>query len=152
MAASKKATDPAAIAKSIKPEKSVAQHNLRALLLRLADGEGWRTVGGVREKSAESALNNAKRRGLGRWPDMMVGGPFELTPLGSEVAELLRPRRWRVEVEGKRWAVFGGESTLQPYAFARGSQGGLDACNRIADLLTADDLARAKTYKTEASS
>jgi hypothetical protein len=135
--------DAATIAASI-DLASVAGHNLRALLLRLLDGEDW--APSAHHEQVGGALRRADACDL-------LDIDCRLTPLGREVAELLRPNPWRVEPWGKDWAVFKGGLAPHPTLVAAGnfsgSMGGRGACDRIAALLTQDDLRAAKTYRTE---
>jgi hypothetical protein len=101
--------------------------NLRALLLRLADGDAWRAPDVWRTAATF---------------DLFVCGI--LTPLGREVAARLRPEPW-VCVDDParpfraRVASFDHEILCTASALAE----------RIAALLTQDDLRAAKTYTAE---
>jgi hypothetical protein len=113
--------------------------------VRLLDGEDWRVVSAGADANA---FISARTRGF-----VPPAYSADLTPLGREVAELLRPNPWRVEPWGKDWAVFKGGLVPHPTLVAAGhfsgSMGGRGACDRIAALLTQDDLRAAKTYRTE---
>lgn len=114
---------------------TVAGHNLRALLLRLADGDDWR--------GCVTAADSAEYRHL--ICNFFSREPVELTPLGRDVAELLRPEAYRVcdttgpRMKRERCSVWLGAKVL-----ARNCTRA-DAA-RIAALLTDDDLVDAKTY------
>ena len=136
----------------------VKNHNLRALMLRLFDGEDARDVGCDRRSDAEQskAITAAKRHKLGEWPNPISGGPFKLTPLGRQVA---------IRVRNVRWTSTSQEMTIgcdertdivrtqvrRPdgrHAFAVDSKP--DEPNlghEIVDLLNARDLAAAKRYE-----
>jgi hypothetical protein len=117
----------AAIASGI-DTSTVAGHNLRALLLRLLDGD---------DDGPWQIKDFANLRGLGisEGPGL---GTFALTPLGREVAERLRPVPWLVAQDV--WLV---------------EPSGVNGCHigniapRVAALLTADDLRAAKAYRVE---
>jgi hypothetical protein len=130
--------DAATIAASI----DLATHaawDLRALLLRLLDG-------------SMPAMDLPPQHALRSNLVSVYAAVAKLTPLGREVAERLRPVPWRVGPLGKDWAVYRGGNDW-PHVVAFGalssSRGGHETCNRIAALLTADDLRAAKTYRTE---
>lgn len=115
-------------------------HNLRALLLRLFDGN-------IPGASPPAMAAIAAARAAGFWGDL------GLTTLGREVAELLRPRPWRAKpthvqfyLDTYMGELFGpdGEREAEFHDAA-------DA-NRAADLLTRDDLDKAKQYRTEPTS
>jgi hypothetical protein len=141
--------DAATIAASI-DLASVAGHNLRALLLRLADGEEWNA-----DVLLVEVIGELERLSLG-------GRPFTgahargLTPLGREVAELLRPVPWGV---GETDVADPSQSVAPNYVpcllTPTGDESGVFAedaptvVHRIAALLTRDDLDAAKTYRTE---
>jgi hypothetical protein len=135
------APDPATIAASIDTATREG-HNLRTLLLRLLDESPW--IGDVGNQDAAcDAWELAERLGLApRDP------PCNLTPLGREVAERLRPEPCRVvNLSGPRMkrrvlAVMRGA-----VCWARCTQD--EHAERIAALLTADDLAQAKAYRSE---
>jgi hypothetical protein len=139
--------DAAEIAASI-DLATTAGWNLRALLLRLLDGDGWRVPG--REHAVGGGvldmLTECVHAGLVDYPNLH--STPGLTPLGREVAERLRPVPWRVDGfigDGdEEWAVSCGDL---PRALCRD---GADA-ERIAALLTRDDLEAAKRYRTEAA-
>jgi hypothetical protein len=119
---------------------SVAGWNLRALLLRLLDGEDWQERATIWD--ARAALDSV-RAGLGVWRD--AGTDVGLTPLGREVAERLRPFPWGAGGQHGDWLIEpGGGAT----GIGQITGGALVA--RIAALLTQDDLRAAKTYRTEA--
>ena len=119
------------------PEKIAANlaktprgRNVLALLLRLADGDGLRApVSGVMQ-----AAKDAEENGLGHGAS--------LTSIGRSVAEACRPKPWTAvatEVKPDMVCVLvspDGDDTwhVGPHA------------ERIAALLTADDLARAKRF------
>jgi hypothetical protein len=65
-----------------------------------------------------------------------------LTPLGRGVAERLRPELWRVDGEGGSWVPWSPARTAVRMNFIPG-----DLAERIAALLTADDMRAAKAYK-----
>lgn len=127
---------------------TVAGHHLRALLLRLADGE-FHSLPNER-MAATSAIGQAATMGLGQWPpprdglEISIQPPFALTPLGREVAERLRPETWLVDTcptTGHR--LIGRSEGFIASVFVP------DEAERIAALLTADDLRAAKAYKVE---
>ncbi len=136
--------DAATIAASI-DLASVAGHNLRAMLLRRLLGENIHD-GDDDGHAVLQALN--LESGLG----LVDLGVF-LTPLGRDVAEWMRPKPWRVEPWGKVWAVFKGGLAPHPTLVASGhfsgSMGGRGACDRVAVLLTQDDIIAAKLYRSE---
>lgn len=119
---------------------TVAGHNLRALLLRLADGERIRD----RTNADVAACVDAEPRGL-------IETTFSpaLTPLGREVAERLRPEPWRTKAH--RFLADSKDSYIveQPGGRSLGLCWKEPDAERIAALLTADDLRAAKTYRTE---
>jgi hypothetical protein len=139
--------DAASIAASI-DVSTTAGWNLRALLLRMADGQDWRAVPwgsaawarqrGTRQPDNE-ALLLADDMGLaiGRDP-----APEHLTPLGREVAERMRPKPWTTKPGG-----YGGEMLVDPEGFTKVVHPGIALAMRCADLLTRDDLDKAKTYR-----
>jgi hypothetical protein len=106
---------------------TVEGHNLRALLLRLLDGESLRQE--VLERAEALELVDAEHA-------------CALTSLGREVAELLRPKPWQVTTDR------GFPRLLHPNGdFAFQAAGELDLCHRIATLLDADDEREVKRYK-----
>lgn len=125
---------PAEIAAAIRSEESAEHRNLRAFLLRRIDGDRHDAPLGLWSSARDHGLIDDERG--------------YLTPLGREVADLLRPKPWRVwplpwsqESLSDEWGV--GHA---PRWMARCTTQ-VDA-ERIALLLTADDLARAKDYMT----
>jgi hypothetical protein len=88
---------------------TVAGHNLRALLLRLLDGDPWR---GEARGTARAATDRAAALGL-----LDIVHTCALTPLGREVAERLRPVPWRVidasgpRMKRKRLSVWQGSTS-----------------------------------------
>jgi hypothetical protein len=146
--------DAATIATSI-DLASVAGHNLRALLLRLLDGDSYSSTDA--HGAATRAVADAGRLALGEYRL-----PFTLTPLGREVAERLRPVLWRVfelpkpETDSMLAHMLAGVRGHWAISTAPGSGDfPISACiveadaSRIAALLTQDDLRAAKTYRTE---
>ncbi len=124
--------DAATIAASI-GLASVAGHNLRALLLRLLDGEDWRVVSAGADANA---FISARTRGF-----VPPAYSADLTPLGREVAERLRPVPWAaMGCNVWRGGLVRRESAtcIEP-----------GIAKRIAALFTQDDLRAAKTYRTE---
>jgi hypothetical protein len=134
--------DAATIASGI-DTSTVAGHNLRALLLRLLDGDPWR---GEARAAARAATDRAAALGL-----LDIVHTCALTPLGREVAERLRPLPWRWR--SYKAAGWGGaliecfevetDARVLPMTLHR------DDAERIAALLTADDLRAAKAYRVE---
>lgn len=120
-------------------------HNLRALLLRLADGDDWRESDNSRPLGSCSDIRACAAAGSNDWllPAACIGG-FALTPLGREAAEFLRPEPWAVAMLVYGWGPCQGGSRMA--AFVTDDKAFVE---RIAALLTADDLRAAKTYKTE---
>jgi hypothetical protein len=123
------APDPATIAAGI-DLATVAGHNLRALLLRLLDGEPWNE-----NTPLIATLEQAFSLGLAT--------PYDVTPLGREVAEQLRPEPWRVGTSDAGLAVVDASGAM------RCACEEMAVAIRIAALLTADDLAQAKAYRSE---
>jgi hypothetical protein len=120
---------------------TAAGWNLRALLLRLAGGEHWNENTPLRD-----AMDRITRIGLAGYP--LAGNEFGeggLTPLGREVAERMRPVPWRVLCVGSDgWAVTRpGEHWANCTVHS--------VAERIAALLTRDDIEAAKCYRTEAT-
>jgi hypothetical protein len=117
---------------------TVAGHNLRALLLRVADSDDWQ--GGC-FKAPTLARLAAREAGL-----VEPTSP-SLTPLGRAVAERLRPEPWCVRAGDDRGRnVFDVErGNREPWAQLENE----GMATRIAALLTADDLAQAKAYRSE---
>ena len=133
--------DAATIAASI-DLGSVAGHNLRALLLRLLDGDEQESIH-AHCSEYWAAEDDADALAVGLGLSVPPVGAQSLTILGRDVAEQLRPVQWRVEGEGASWALYGdGEASRLNFAPQ-------PLPDRIAALLTADDLARAKAYRTE---
>lgn len=140
------ARDPAELAKRVRKN-----HNVCALLLRLLDRDEWRdTSSRTSEQLSTRALTSARKAGLAAWPNPMVGGGLQLTVLGRQVAELVRPPRWTMPQE---------DPLVTPHA-VEGPDGDVVTCmgivstsprlaRRITDLLNADDLAAAKVYKVK---
>jgi hypothetical protein len=122
------------IASGIDPS-TVAGHNLRALLLRLLDEDDWRAP--YRDACVRASVL-ACDRGL------MYDDRDELTPLGREVAEQMRPVPWTTRPGG-----YGGEMLVDPDGATRAVHPGASLAMRIAALLTADDLRAAKSYRVE---
>jgi hypothetical protein len=129
------APDPATIAAGI-DLATVAGHNLRALLLRLLDGEPW-----------------PGRDCEGLWTKLHAGfallveydgDTVDLAPLGREVAERLRPRPWGSWGSGI-YHPTAATSRETPWAICPEP----GSSTRIAALLTVDDLAQAKAYRSE---
>lgn len=126
--------------------RTVAGHNLRALLLRLFDGDRFRSTDEPRI-AVIPLIDAAASLGL------VEAASVSLTPLGREVAERLRPRPWRADQVGRSVAVIRPNGSA--LELAEGPTGMSDAdrifgeAERIAALLTADDLRAAKTYKSE---
>ncbi len=127
-------------------ESFVATWNLRALLLRFADGDFdlERSLWQVETVAADEA----RRLGLAIIA-VASDSWLTLTPLGREVARLLRPEPWLAapdeyaEPFGTGWVVRLGdhEETTAATCFDQA------AAERIAALLTADGLQAAKAYK-----
>ena len=147
--------DPAALAKTI----AAKDPDLRALLLRLADGEEWRdTPTGVGPRLCNRPLAAARRTGLAAFPEGMEGmwAMLQLTPTGREVAEHCRPPKWTAARErgGSGGHVVidkpDGEvdfiSAWENQPGSRDLRDAFDRAQRVVDLLNADDLARAKIY------
>jgi hypothetical protein len=128
----------AAIASGI-DTSTVAGHNLRALLLRAADGDESDDVAGPED----AAMDDAAGRGL-IYPDCAIA----LTPLGREVAERLRPEPWEAEQEDARTTRLFDPAEKWVASFDH-RDGGTGLADRIAALLTADDLRAAKAYRVE---
>jgi hypothetical protein len=145
----------AAIASGI-DTSTVAGHNLRALLLRLLDdepGQGFFNIranayspDGLRIDIAVGDLVTLDR-------GARMGGFVVLTPLGREVAERLRPVPWRMFAVGCDVALTRPDGTVRTFGDpgpSRDAYSRLRAeAERIAALLTADDLAQAKAYRSE---
>lgn len=113
---------------------TVAGHNLRAMLLRRLDGDAWRPDDGERD-AYRAGRDLADALGL-------VDLDLLLTRLGREVAERLRPEPWHgEEMDSGVYLVRPNTSALQ----LRGAL--IGEVERIAALLTADDLRAAKAYK-----
>lgn len=114
---------------------TIAGWNLRALLLRSLGGEP-RWPGAVRFPERREMADYARRLGL--------LGEMELTPIGREVAERLRPKPWQVkDIDGEgdiRAIGPGGEVLADSMALTE----------IVARLLTEHYEREAKTYKTEA--
>jgi hypothetical protein len=127
-------TDAATVAASI-DLATVEGHNLRALLLRLADGESWVDDGTTLDLTAGI---QADRLGLARH-----NGSASLTPLGREVAERLRPVPWTSPGSNYGWLVGPDGETV-------GQLDRADIAERIAAALTREDLEAAKRYKVPA--
>jgi hypothetical protein len=131
-------TDAASIVAKI-DTTTVEGWNLRALLLRLLDGDAWNE-----DILILDAMDAITRRGFAAYP--LAGNEFGeggLTPLGREVAERLRPVPWTAKAGAHGWWVSNFHRCI-----ARGLEQA-DA-ERIAALLTQDDLRAAKTYRTMA--
>jgi hypothetical protein len=123
---------------------------LLALVLRLADGDDPLDprYGGFTSPCVDAvrlAYSDAQRLGLAE--DQYLGlGPLRLTTFGLEVAELVRPPKWRLVEFTDAYNVIGPSG----FAFSV-SHSNLDPSNRglakrVVDLLNADDLAAAKRY------
>jgi hypothetical protein len=125
---------------------TVTGHNLRALLLRLTLGESLRqeVFCGVL-----IVLGGAEALGL-----VDADHTCRLTPLGRDVAEQLRPEPWRVrEYKAASW----GGVLVSDYEIAQGDRvipmsARQPDAERIAALLTVDDLREAEQYRTEPTS
>jgi hypothetical protein len=116
---------------------TVAGWNLRALLLRLLDGD-------TRMSGPDSRTLYAAR-------DLYLiqndSNPIVATPLGREVAERLRPKPWTASGCAGEWIC---DSNGHPVAQVHDDLGEHpDLGERIADLLTTADAEEAKRYKTE---
>jgi hypothetical protein len=125
-------TDAETIAASI-DLATTAGHNLRALLLRLADGDPWR---GDARGSSRAASERGAALGL-----LDVVHAFALTPLGREVAERLRPVPWTSPGTNYGWLV-------DPSGETAGQLDRADVAEHIAELLTKADAEEAKGYRT----
>ncbi len=129
---------------TVKLAKRVAKdHNLRALLLRLADDES------VINPCWTSPLAGSRRRGLTTKPqgwESSRGWLNRLTPLGRDVVEHLRPAKWVARpAEGCMWITRPDGSSFPISTNAQEAQ-------RIVDLLNADVLAAAKRYQPKEAS
>jgi hypothetical protein len=133
----------AAIASGI-DTSTVAGHNLRALLLRLADGDRIRD----RDNVDVAACVMAEPLGL-----VETRLAVRLTPLGREVAERLRPVPWSVAKHQADVELVRPDGTVRSFGDPGPSINAwtrlYDEAERIAALLTADDLRAAKTYRVE---
>jgi hypothetical protein len=133
----------AAIASGI-DTSTVAGHNLRALLLRLLDGDRWRdpSLPLVPVSIAAETLGLLDREHA-----------FTLTPLGREAAERLRPQPWRVAKHQADVELVRPDGTVRSFGDPGPSINAwtrlYDEAERIAALLTADDLRAAKAYRVE---
>jgi hypothetical protein len=125
---------------------AVAGHNLRALLLRLADGDRWRDDE-AETRPVTLPWNRAAELGLSY---MGV-----LTTLGSDVVDRLRPVPWTVgetDIADPSQSV--APNLVPCLVTPAGDESGVFAddapslVQRIAALLTADDLRAAKAYRT----
>ncbi len=132
---------------------TVAGHNLRALLLRVMDGADWRdapwgSAAWAAARGRQDLPDKAARR-LAVDLGLAVPTSPDLTPLGREVAERLRPAPWRVKAH--RFHGDAKESWLVDQAgdFTHALCYDERSASRIAALLTADDLRAAKAYKVE---
>jgi hypothetical protein len=109
-------------------------HNLLALLLNLADN----TL-----RLEHPGVDQADRDGTRL--ELIEGNMWELTPLGREVAELLRPERWQLAElspqHGSTWTLTGCGSQILLSWCSKGL-----AAN-IAELLNRDALEQAKSYQ-----
>jgi hypothetical protein len=129
---------PSKIAASIDTDTTEG-HNLRALLLRLRDGDDWQ---GDARRPVRHVIGDGLDRGL-----LDIARVTSLTPLGREVAELLR-QRIGMHAHGVR--CLAGSLC---YAMTE--------AERIAALLTRDDIGsicracfdidKAKQYRTEST-
>lgn len=126
-----------------------ASHNLRALVLRLADGDlvsgSWRPDDG---SFRPDRCDDVDTEGLVEF--MAAERYVRLTELGRVVAERVRPAKWTASMG------FTGQFISRPSGvrILAGTLPSNDAqaldfleCQRIVDLLNADELARAKTYE-----
>jgi hypothetical protein len=147
-------TDSASIVAASIDLASVAGHNLLALLLRLAANQRSDDI-----SSYDPAFKTALALGLGAWPaprddlEIKTQPPFILTPLGREVAELLRPKPWTAGRIGSFVSLDRPDGTAISLAGENGPHKAdtlYAEADRIAVLLTQDDLRVAKTYRTEA--
>lgn len=127
---------PATVAKSI-------DHDLRALLLRLADGEPtFDPMFGLEEGKA---IISGTKRGL-------LTSTHQLTPLGREVAELCRPPKWTAAIRSGQVAIDKPDGEVEFIGAWEYEPGGweireaFDRAQRVVDLLNADELAKAKVY------
>jgi hypothetical protein len=115
--------------------------------LRLADGEPWNE-----NTSLHDAMDRITRGGLAGYP--LAGNEFGeggLTPLGREVAEMLRPKPWQPEQIGAWVALVRPDGSALEFAKALTEGVAMfqfGEATRIAALLTADDLRTAKRYRT----
>jgi hypothetical protein len=121
-------------------------HNVRALLLRTIDGDaatgepGWLDV--YDQATALELIPDLRGHSLA-WLDALEAGeplppaPPPLTPLGYQVAAACRPRSWG-------WTWRGGASVTRPNGERLCELPHPAEAERIAALLTADDLERAK--------
>jgi hypothetical protein len=118
--------------------------NLRACLLRRLDQEfayDYDTDPGDAEEACDAAYAMAYDLGL-----VSAMEQTDLTPLGREVAELLRPEPWRVLSEtDDGWTEWVVAKTEWDAEYATCSEPG---ARRIADLLTKADADEAKRYRT----
>ncbi len=136
---------------------TVAGHNLRALLLRMLDGDDdsgfWNGRGRVFSPHACPRLAIAPGVLVEFKPGAKLGGVLALTPLGREAAERLRPEPWRAEPFDDFGRVVWRVANV-PYRTADAQTFCEDHVHaeRLAALLTADDLRAAKAYRTEAGS
>jgi hypothetical protein len=130
-------TDAAAIAAQI-DTATTAGHNLRALLLRLLDGESLRQEG---FSGVLMVLEQAESLGLADTDHACT-----LTPLGREVAELLRPAPWSAFMDdgGSLWLTSLDDRRAR---FTGGSPERDVLASRIAELLNRDVLEQAKRYQ-----
>jgi hypothetical protein len=143
--------DAAAIAAEI-DLATVTGWNLRALLLKLLDGDDWRgydweDVAPHHTRPRPSAAARHEAADL----RLLEPGSVDLTPLGREVLERLRPVPWRCR--SYKAASWGGV-LVTDYEVAQGDRvipmtaTQADA-ERIASLLTKADAEEAKRYKPE---
>jgi hypothetical protein len=108
--------------------------NLRALVLRLADDD-----------DLSGSLPITVYEVGGSLKLLLWSGHDRLSDLGHEVAELVRPARWRI-IE-----LADADNVIGPSGFAfpvhHLSDGSIGLAKRVVDLLNADDLAAAKRYE-----
>jgi hypothetical protein len=141
--------DAATIAASI-DLTTVEGWNLRALLLRFADGD-YALARSLWQTEALAAVE-ARRLGLAVIA-VASASWLTLTPLGREVAERLRPRPWFVASTGVERSTYDVESPDRSWC----EIGHTIRCddeadaNRIAAALSREDLEAAKRYRTEAT-
>jgi len=127
-------------------ESFVATWNLRAFLLRVSIGLDALSRDDHDSDAEYDAELAAARLGLDP-----VHEPWTLTPLGREVAELLRPRRWSTEPDGLNSTRLIDPANRWVATFHhRDSDAELPW--RIAAGMATDDMRRATTYRTEAVS